>query len=121
MGITYGNIRTKSFIRKITKKRRYTEKNTSKLIDNFKKENDIVNKIPQTEKVPKKSILKKLNISNEEKVVFNNNYSNRINSKDIDNKEDINNEEDGDNKDNIYYNYICSSCKTEIISVYCLN
>ena len=78
-------------------------------------------KIPQTEKVPKKSILKKLNISNEEKVVFNNNDSNRINNKDIDNKEDINNKEDGDNKDNIDDNYICSSCKTEIISVYCLN
>ena len=53
MGITYGNLRTKSFIRNITKKRRYTGKNTSKLIDNFKKENDIVNKIPPTEKTIK--------------------------------------------------------------------
>ena len=81
--------------------------NILKFSDNFTlnsgRNKNLNDKISKTEKVPKKTILKKLNISSEENEVFDNNEANGI------------------NKENIVDNYICSSCKTEIISAYCIN
>jgi uncharacterized protein YoxC len=74
--------------------------------------NNSNNKIPNTvKKGPCKIRLKRINSSDEEKE----------SEKEDSNTNLDNNETNKTNKDSIDENYICSSCKEEIISEYCLN
>ena len=73
----------------------------------YGKSKSLKDKILKEDKTPSKIRLKKLNITNEEKEDMNESISN--------------NNDNNVNKEMIDENYVCPSCKEEMISEYCIN